>query len=577
MRNKEISEIFNEIAEMVRLDGKPNSRFEARAFQNAAVMLENLQEDVGEIYKKGGREALMELPGIGKGLAERIAEYVETGRMKKYDELKRRYPIDFTGLSRIEGLGPKKIVALYRALGIKDMDGLRAALSKKRIRGVVGFGERSEDTIRKGMEILESSKGRILLGEALPAAEEIARELMGSGLVERVEIAGSIRRMRETVGDIDILAISGKGMEVMELFTGLEGVVGIVSKGPSKTTVRLGMGVTCDLRVIDATTKNFGAALQYFTGSKEHSINLREIAIGKGYKLNEYGLFDKRGRLARCKDEEELYGRLGMQYIPPEMRENRGEIAAARKGAIPKLVELGEIRGDMHTHTKETDGSESAEEMAAAAAAAGLEYIAITNHTKSLKIANGMDDAAFRRFFKKIDALNERREGAFILKGAEVDILKDGSLDLSKSTLKGMGCVVASVHSYFNMDSRAMTERVVKAIESGMVNIIAHPTGRMIGERKGYEIDLDKVAEAAEANGTALEINSSPNRLDLNDSAILQLSGYKVMFSIDSDAHNRQHFGLLRYGVGTARRGWLTKEKVLNALPLKKVLGKLRR
>ena len=577
MKNKEISEMFAEIGEMIGLEETPTSRFEARAFQNASLMLDTMQEDIEEIYRKGGRKALMELPSIGKGLADEIIEFIETGRIGKYEKLKGKYPIDFKELSKVEGLGAKKIVVLYRNLGIKDVDGLKRAVSEQKIRGVPGFGERSEAMIGRGIELLESGRGRILLGEALPVAESIVAKLLESGLVERAMIAGSARRMRETVGDIDILAISGKGRAVMDLFAGMEGVKSVISKGEARTTVWLEIGTSCDLRVIDADSRNFGAALQYFTGSKEHSVSLRKIAIGKGYKLNEYGLFDRKDKLIRCGDEEELYGKMGMQYIPPEMREDRGEIKLAQQHRIPKLVEMKEIKGDLHSHTKETDGSNTAGEMAYAAYAEGLEYIAATNHTKSLRIARGMDERGFGKFFREIDRLNEiEGKKAIVLKGAEVDILKDGRLDLPTKLLGSMDCVVAAVHSSFNMDGKSMTERVVKALDSGVVDILAHPTGRLINGRGAYEIDLDRVAEAAERNHVALEVNSYPNRLDLNDSAIMRLSSYKILFSIDSDSHSTQHFKFLRYGVGTARRGWLTKRQVLNTLPIEKLLKRLR-
>ena len=577
MKNKEISEIFAEIGEMIALDETPTSRFEVRAYQNASLVLDTMQEDVGEIFKKGGKKALMELPSIGKGLAEEIIEFIETGRIEKYEQLKKRYPIDFKELSKIEGLGAKKIAMLYRSLGIKDVEGLKVAVESHKVQGIPGFGERSETLIGRGIKLLESGRGRILLGEALPVAESIVAMLQKSGLVERAIIAGSARRMRETVGDIDILAISGKGKKVMELFTGMDGVKSIISKGEARSTVWLEIGTSCDLRVIDANSRNFGAALQYFTGSKEHSVSLRKIAIGKGYKLNEYGLFGSNNKLIRCGDEEELYGKLGMQYIPPEMREDRGEIRLAQQHKIPKLIEVKDIMGDLHTHTKETDGSNSIGEMASAAYAEGMRYIATTNHTGSLRVAHGMDAAGFRKFFKEVDRLNDMGgRKAEILKGAEVDILKDGRLDLPNELLSSMDCVVASVHSSFNMDARAMTERVIRALDTGMVDILAHPTGRLINERRAYEIDLDRVAEAAERNNVALEINSYPNRLDLNDSAIMRLSRYKVLFSIDSDSHSVSHFKFLRYGVGTARRGWLTKRQVLNTLPLDKLLKRLR-
>ena len=576
--NKELAQMFSEIALMLGIEDRPNSRFEVRAYQNAALLLDTLEEDVAELYGKGGLPALLELQGIGKTMASHIVEFITSGKIGKYEELKKRYPIDFKNLTRIEGLGPKRIAILYQKLGVQDVDGLRKALAEHRIRGLEGFGEKSESLIEKGLGRLESSKGRILLGDALPVAEALVAELKRSGLVGRIEIAGSAKRMRETVGDLDILAISEHGEEVMDIFTGFREVSGIVVKGPTKSTVWLKLGITCDLRVINSKAKNFGAALQYFTGSKDHNVNVRKIAMAKGYKLNEYGLFDRKGKELPCGDEETLYERLGLQVMPPEMRENRGEIELAKEHRIPRLVELADLRGDLHTHTSDSDGSNTIEEMAQAAIARGFEYFATTNHTKSLGIAHGLDEKRFAKFFRKVDALNEKLEGKIrILKGAEVDILKNGDLDLNDRTLESMDMAVGAVHSAFNMPKAEMTKRVVKAMESGHLHVLAHPTGRLINKREGFAIDLDKVAEAAERNHVAMEIDSYPDRLDLNDTNVMRLSKYKILFSIDSDAHRKEHFNVLRYGVGTARRGWLTKDRVLNTKTLKELAGAIRK
>ena len=576
MYNKLIADMFNEIAAMLSVDETPSSKFEVRAYQKAALTVSTLQEDVGEIYKKEGKAGLMRLPGIGKGLAERIEEYIKTGKMKRYEELKKIFPIDMKALTSIEGVGARKAVALYRELGIKDIASLKRAAERHKVSGLAGFGGKSEGLILKGIERLETNKGRLLLGDALPVAESIVDKLVGSGLVVKAVIAGSARRMRETVGDIDILALSDNSGKVMDFFSKMPDVSGIIAKGPTKTTVSLKIGINCDLRVI--APESFGAALQYFTGSKDHNVQVRTIAIRMGYKLNEYGLFGKREKLIPTKEEKDVYERLGMQYMPPEMREARGEVRLAQEHRIPRLVELGDIKGDMHTHTLESDGANSIEEMADAAIKAGLGYFATTNHTKSLGIANGMDERGFERFFKRVDRLNSSLDGRLrVLKGAEVDILKDGSLDLTKTCLGSMDCVVAAVHSYFRMDGKAMTERVCRALDSGLVHVFAHPTGREINVREQYSIDLEKLFEAAERNRVALEINAFPVRLDLSDTNIMSASKYKVKFAIDTDAHRTSHFGFLRYGIGTARRGWLTKEKVINALPLNALMKELAR
>jgi len=568
MDNKEIANILNEIALMLSLD-ESASKFEVRAYQKAAFTISTLQEPISDIYKRGGIKALMELPGIGKTIALHIEEYIKNGKIKKYEMLKKKYPIDFNNLTSITGMGAKRALLLYKKLGIKNMDDLKKALEQHRISSLEGFGERSEELIKKGIELYEKSKGRMLLGDALPIAESIVKRLKESNLVDKIMIAGSTRRMRETVGDLDILAISKKQEQVMDFFTSLDNVERIVSKGPTKTTVWLKEGLSCDLRVLEP--ESFGAAVQYFTGSKEHNIELRQVAISKGYKLNEYGLFDKNNKNIGGDDEKSIYEKLGMDYIPPEMREGRGEIALAEKHKIPKLVELTDIQGDLHTHTKETDGANSAEEMVDEAKKIGYKYIAITNHTKSLRIARGMNDLQFIKFFKKLE--NTDFGDIKVLKGAEVDILEDGTLDLENKTLKEMDCVIAAVHSKLSMSEEEMTKRVIKALDSGYVNIFAHPTGRLINEREPYKINLEKVAEAAERNNVALEINSFPNRLDLNDSNILMLSKYNLMFSINTDSHRTSHLYYMRFGIGMARRGWLTKKQIINTMDYKSLIS----
>lgn len=570
MENKRISEIFEEMSNIIGIEKTSTSNFESRAYKRAALTIGTLQQDISDIYKQGGIKALMELPGIGKGLAEKISEYLTTGHIKEYDELKKKYPIDFTSLLSIEGIGPKKAIELYEKLGVTDIPTLKDALEKHKLKDLQGFGEKSESEIAKGVTLAESNKGRILLSEGLPEAEKIISILKGSNLVKEAVIAGSTRRMRETLGDLDILALSDNKTEVMDLFSKMADVTSIIVKGPTKTTVALNIGTTCDLRVIDPDS--FGAALQYFTGSRDHNIKVRTIAVRKGYKLNEYGLFGRSDQLISKLNEKDIYEKLGMSYIPPEMRENRGEIELAEKGQIPDLLELQDIKGDLHTHTKETDGINTMEQMADYAMRKGYEYIATTNHTKSLKVAHGMDDKQFEEYFLKVDELNDRLKGKLtILKGAEVDILKDGSLDLLDKTLESMDCVVAAVHSSTNMTEEQMTSRIVKAIGSNQVNVLAHPTGRLINEREPYPVNLPKVAEACADMRTMLEINASPQRLDLNDTNILLTSKYPVIYSVNTDAHSTIHMDFMRYGVGTARRGWLTKERVANSLPLNKL------
>ena len=576
MANRIIADMFEEIAEMLSLEEKPNIVFEVRAYRKAALTISTWQEDVEEIYRREGIAGLMKLPGIGKGIAGSIEEYVTKGKMSKYEMLKRKYPIDMKSLTRIEGVGARKAIALYKSLGIKDIAGLKRALAKHSISKLPGFGERSEELIAKGLSVAEASRGRMLLGDALPVAEALVRKLKESGLVETAMVAGSSRRMRETVGDIDILALSDDGKKAMDYFIMLPEIADVIAKGPTKTSARLKIGINCDLRIIPP--ESFGAALQYFTGSKDHNVQVRTIAVGRKYKLNEYGLFDGKGRIIPTKDEEEIYKKLGMQYVPPEMREARGEVKLARAGSLPDVVGIQDIKGDMHTHTNDSDGADSIEEMAKAAMSMGYQYFATTNHTKSLGIARGMDENGFKGFFRNVDRLNDKLDGRIrILKGAEIDILKDGSLDLSNECIRGMDFAIGAIHSYFKMGEKDMTDRIVKAIDTGLLHALAHPTGRELGSREPYAVNLERVFEAAERNKVSLEINAFPQRLDLNDTNIMKASGYKVMFHIGTDAHRTSHFALMRYGVGTARRGWLQSGRVINAMPLQRLAKALER
>lgn len=565
-----MADIFDEIADLISVDETPDSRFEVRAYKKAALAIGALQEPIEQMYAAGGHDALMTIPGVGKGLADKIEEYVNTGKISRLEKLKLKYPIQMADLTSVQGLGPKTAVALYRALGVRNIEDLKKAVQSHKVRDLPGFGAKREELLEAGLQMRESSKGRLLLGDAVPEAEGIVSALSKSGLVDKVLIAGSARRMRDTVGDIDILATSNAPSKVMDFFAKLPAVERIIVSGPTKTTVWLKVGLSCDLRVIEPDS--FGAALQYFTGSKDHNVQVRQIAVKKGYKLNEYGLFDKKDKLVSSKDEADIYEALGMQLVPPEMREARGEVKLALEHKIPTIVELDDIFGDMHTHTKETDGTNTMEEMATAAIKAHLQYIAVTNHTKSLKVAHGMNDKQFISFFKKVDEMNEKLDGKLrIFKGGEVDILKDGSLDLQPSTIRQMDCVIGSVHSLFKMPETEMTKRITTALGTGLVTILGHPTGREVNGREPYQLNLDKVAESAEDNGVALEIDAFPGRLDLNDTNIMSASKYKVKFSVDSDSHSTMHFGFLKYGVGMARRGWLTKDRVFNSVDARRM------
>ncbi|ARD85196.1 bacterial/archaeal DNA polymerase X with 3 5 -exonuclease and AP-endonuclease activities [Ferroplasma acidiphilum] len=563
MSNSEIAGIFENLYNILSIDEK--TKFEALAYQRVARELQSMPDDVSDLYDKYGIGGLMKIPGVGKGIAQHIIEYLKTGKIEKYEKIKSEYPIDFKDLFRIEGLGPKKAILLYKKLGIKNLNDLKKAAEEHKIADIPGFGKKSEELILKNISMLASLHGRILLAQGLNEARKIISYLTKSDFIDRCFIAGSTRRMKETLGDIDILATSKDSKKTMDLFINFEDARSVMIKGETKTTILLSTGVTCDLRVINDAS--FGAALQYFTGSKDHNIKIRKIAIGNNYKLNEYGLFYNDSNIAASKDEKFIYNRLNMDYIPPEMREDRGEIELALQHRIPELISLNDIKGDLHLHTKESDGLNTTEEMVNAALEKRYEYIAMTNHTKNLKIAHGIGDQDFIKYFDTVDKLNQKYK-IKILKGAEVDILKDGSLDLKDETLGQMDCVIASVHMNISMEKEDMTQRVINAIKTGKVNILGHPTGRLINKRSSYEIELDEVSKYCEKYKTALEINSSPERLDLNDENILKTSKYNVYYSINTDSHNIYGYDFMELGVGTARRGWLGKEKVINTMDL---------
>lgn len=574
MYNSKIAEIFEEIADMLEL--KPDiSRFEVLAYRRGAETVESLSQPIENIYRKEGIEGLLELPGIGKTMAASIKEYLETGKIKKYEELKKQFPVDFNTLTKIQGLGAKRVFVLYKKLKVKDVKSLKEAVEKHKIRELEGFGERSESEIAKGLLQFESGGGRMLLGTALPEAESIMEKIRDSGLASRVEIGGSTRRMKETVGDLDILIISDKASKAMDFVGKMDEVESVVLRGPTKTTVRLKIGLNCDFRVVEK--ESFPAAMQYFTGNKEHNVKMRQIAIDKGLKLNEYGLLDKKGKNHSGPTEESLYKELGLDWMPPEMREDRGEIDLARAHKLPKLITIDDIKGDLHTHTKASDGADTIIDMANAAKRLGLKYIGITDHTQSERIAGGMDDKKFEKHLSEIEKANNKVDGIRILKSAEIDILKDGSLDLKDRTLEMMDYRIASIHTSLNMPNKEMTKRVIAAFETGYVDIWAHPTDRLINERRAIDVDLDEVFAAAKKNNVVMEVDGSPERLDLNDENIIKARRHGLKFSIDTDSHSTDHLTLMRFGIGTARRGWLTKEDVVNTLDADKLLQILKK
>ena len=565
MKNLEIARIFYEMADILEMQGV---EWKPRAYRRAAKAIESLTEDIEVLWHRGGLKTLEEIPGVGERLAKKIEEFLKTGKIKEYEQLKRMVPFQLHEIMSIPGMGPKKAKRLYKELGVKTIKDLEKAVKEHKIAALPGFGEKSEKDILRGIQLYKASKGRMLLGRAWFIANEIIEKLSVLKEVKKISPAGSLRRMKETIGDIDILVISTNPMKVMNFFTSMPDVKEILAKGPTKSTVILRSGIQADVRVLKP--ESWGSALQYFTGSKEHNIALRRIAIKKGYKLNEYGLFKGKKQIAG-KTEEEIYRKLGLQWIPPELRENRGEIEAAQKKALPKLVDYKDIKGDFHVHTKWSDGDNTIKEMALAAKQLGYEYICISDHSKSEPLAHGLDEKKLLEQIKEIRKIDRQLKGIKILAGNEVDILADGSLDLSDSVLKKLDIVIASVHSGFKMPKQKMTKRIIKAIENKYVDILGHPTGRIINERPPYAVDLEAIFQVAKDRRVHMEINSFPDRLDLNDTAIMEAKKYGLRFAINTDAHNADQLKLIKFGVATARRGWAEKKDIINTYSLKQL------
>jgi DNA polymerase (family 10) len=570
MTNQEIAKIFYEIADYLEMEGVA---FKPYAYQKAAITLETLEEDVEEIYKKGGREALLKIPGIGESMADKIEEYLKTGKIKYYEELKKKTPINIEELISVEGLGPKKARVLYQKLGIRNLKDLEKAAKEHKIAPLFGFGEKTEKNILEGIAFLKRSKGRFLLGEILPIVKEVYQKLKSLKEVEKIDPAGSVRRMKETIGDVDFLVISENPEKVMDFFVSLPGIVKIWGKGSTKSSVRMREGFDMDIRVVPA--KSYGSALQYFTGSKEHNIATRKIAMDKGLKLSEYGLF--RGpKMIAGKTEEEIYKTLGMQWIPPEMRENQGEIEAALEKKLPKLIDYNDIKGDLHCHSKWDGGANPIEEIVEAAKEMGYEYIGITDHTKFLRIEHGLDEKKLARQREEIDELNSKfsvQRSAFkILQGCEANILNDGTIDIKDEALKKLDYVIAGVHSNFKMPKEKMTGRIIRAMRNPNVDIISHPTGRILKRRDEYQIDFEKILRVAKETGTILEINSFPERLDLNAENIRRAKEAGVKMVINTDSHHKDQLRFIEFGIAQARRGWAEKEDIINCWPIEKLL-----
>ena len=568
--NQSVAELLREIGEYLAMQEVP---FKPRAYEKAAQVIDGLEEEISETYKRGGLKALQEIPGVGVSIAEKIEEFIKTGKVKYYEGLKKKAPVDLESLSRVEGLGPKSIKKLYEKLDVRNLQDLEEAAKAGKIAKLEGFGAKSEEKILKSIGFAKSSGERFLLGFLTPQIREIEARLLAAPGAARVTVAGSARRRKETIGDVDILAVSSKPKAIMDHFVSMPGVMSVIAHGETKSSIKVKPGINIDLRVVPA--ESYGAALNYFTGSKDHNVALRKIAVAKGWKLNEYGLFSLKGgheRMIAGKTEEEIYKAFGMDYIEPELRENTGELEAARAHRLPKLIGYDDLQGDLQVQTDWTDGSDSIEGMAKAAIARGLKYIAITDHTKRLAMTHGLDGKRILQQMAEIDKLNKKFAGKIkILKGSECDILKDGTLDLPDEILAKLDIVGVSVHSYFNLTRAEQTERVKRAMTNPNVDILFHPTGRIINRRPPIDLDMDEIIALTKKTGTVLEIDALPERLDLKDEYIRKCVELGVSMSIDSDAHSPVHFLCLEYGIAQARRGWATKNDIINAWPAEKM------
>ncbi len=571
MKNRLVAEIFYQIADLLEIQG--DIPFKLRAYRRAAQMIEGLDEDIENIARQ---DKLISLPGIGEGLAKKIKEIVETGGLEYFEKLKKEVPGSLATLVSIPGVGPKKASILFKTMGITTIEQLKEACEEGKLRDLEGFGEITERNIIRGIKMLERSSGRVLLSIAYEDGNKYIEYLKKMNGIKDVSLAGSLRRLKETIGDIDILASSNKPDKVMDYFVAYPDAKDVLLKGSTKTSIVLDDGIQVDLRVVKP--ESYGAALQYFTGSKEHNVILRGIAINKGLKLSEYGVFKKdTEEYVVGKREKEVYNILGLPYIEPELRENRGEIEAGKNGNLPKLVDYSEIKGDFHIHSNWSDGSDSIEELAAFSKKLGYSFMGIADHSQSLKIAYGLSEINVEKKLKEIEKVNKKLSGFRVFSGTECDIKADGSLDYNTKILKKFDFVYAAVHSRFKMNMKEMTARILKAMENEYVSMLAHPTCRIIGRREPIELDMEKVIDTASDTNTFLEINSFPDRLDLNDVYIRLAKEKKVSFVIGTDAHSIDHLRYMHFGIATARRGWLEKKDVLNTYTIKEIEKKLLR
>ena len=565
IHNAEIAAIFNRYADLLEIDGA--NEYRVRAYRTAARNIGSLSQNAAQMVEEG--EDLSKLSGIGKDLAGKVAEIASTGTLSQFEELKGKLPAGLLELTDLEGIGPRRIAVLHRELGITNIDELEQAARQGEVQELPGLGSKTEGAILE--EIERRSKRRVSAERSkLSLVEELSKPLLEylrqSTGVKRVEAAGSYRRGVETVGDLDVLVTHAKDSEVMDRFVGYEDVQKVISRGSTRSTVVMRYGLRVDLRAVPA--ESYGAALHYFTGSQAHNIAIRLMGVKKGLKINEYGVFKGNRRIAGS-EEEEVYAQVNLPYIEPELRENRGEIEAARENRLPKIVQIDDLKGDLHAHTRATDGRSTLEQMARAAQAKGYEYLAVTEHSKHVTVAKGLDVGQLEEQATEIDRLNERLDGFVLLKGIEVDILEDGSLDLPDSALEQLDVVVCAVHSKFSLPRDKQTERIIRALQKPYFTILAHPTGRMINEREPYDLDMERLIQAARNNRCALELNAQPDRLDLNDINCRMAKEAGVPVVISTDAHSTEELDLMRFGVLQARRGWLEPDDILNTKDLR--------
>ncbi|HNX90950.1 MAG TPA: DNA polymerase/3'-5' exonuclease PolX [Candidatus Omnitrophota bacterium] len=576
MKNSEIADVFSRIADILEI--KNENIFKVRAYRTAALNILNLPKQLADIYKNGGEKALEDIPGIGKDLKEKIVEMLSTDNLKYFSELLKDFPSGFLDLLNLSGLGPKKLAKLRNELGIESIDALEKACKEDKLAKLDGMGEKTQANLLEAITYFKKQAGRMLFPEADVVADDILEYLALSKNFKKTEKAGSLRRGQETIGDIDILAVVEDSEKAMKYFAEFPGVEKVTATGPTKASVVLRSGTQVDLRVVDEAC--FGSALVYFTGSKAHNIKLRKIAKNKGYKVSEYGVFEEtrsgKEKLVAARTENDVYKSLGMEWVPPELREDIGEIELAMEGDLPKdLIEVKHIKGDLHIHTTETDGRGTIEEMIASAEERGYEYVAITDHSQLVRIANGMDEKRLLKHAEHVRKIADKHKKIKVLVGIEVDILKDGKLDLEDYALKELDIVIAAVHSNFSMDKETQTARILRAMDNKYVNVLAHPSGRIIIKRSPMELDFEAVFKKARENGIFLEVNTHGKRIDLNDVHCRRAKEIGARFVIDTDAHEVSHMDHLIYGVKAARRGGLEKKDVLNTYPYEKMIKML--